>query len=703
MSEVQTVNYVVEDGVGVIAIDNPPVNALGPGVREGIMDALASGNSDPAVQAFVLIGVGRNFMAGADIRQFGGARPVSTRTSAAAIAASAKPVVAAVHGYALGGGLEHALACHYRIAALGARVGLPEVSLGIVPAGGGTQRLTRLIGPKAALEMIVSGRHVEAAEALRLGIFNEIVDVPSLRSAAVQYARRIASARPLPSSAQAEARKPLPPEELATLFEDARKSLSRKSRHLKAPQRALALVEAATSRPFEEGLALEHEFLKELENADEAKALRYAFFAEREAAKIPGASPLLHPAPVRSAAIVGGGTMGGGIAMAFADVGVEVKVLDMSQEALDRGIKRIRDNYGVSVKRGSITQAQMDERLARIHGVTDYAAIGDCDAVIEAVFERVDLKQEVFSRLDEVMKPGALLLTNSSAIDIDIMANATKRPQAVAGAHFFAPANVMKLCEVVRGSATPIETIARTMKMARDLGKVGAVAGSCDGFAANRSRTPMMTEMMLMLEEGALPEQIDRIMVAFGYPMGPFAVNDMSGLDVSYEGRKRRAAADPEYRKLHIPDRMVEMGRKGQKTAAGWYRYAEGDRTPHPDEVVKQVIAEVAKEFGIVQRTFSDEEILQRALFASVNEACRILDEGKAYRASDIDVMWLYGFGFPRHRGGLMFWADSVGAPAILAQVREWHERYGKRWKPSALLERVAAAGGRLRDATAPQ
>jgi 3-hydroxyacyl-CoA dehydrogenase len=702
MSEVQTVKYAVEAGVGVITVDNPPVNALGPGVREGIMEALVKGNADAQVHAFVLMGAGRNFMAGADIRQFGGARPVSTRTSAAAIAASAKPVVAAIHGYALGGGLEHALACHYRIAAPGAKVGLPEVSLGIVPAGGGTQRLTRLIGPKAALDMIVSGRHVAAPEALRLGILDEIVEAGELRAAAIQYAQRVAAARPLPSAQEAP-RQNLSADELAALFDDARKSLKRKSRHLVAPQKALALVEAGATRSFEEGLALEQEFLKELENADEAKALRYAFFAEREAAKIPGASGIAQPAPVRSAAIVGGGTMGGGIAMAFADSGVEVKVLDMSQEALDRGLQRIRDNYAVSVKRGSITQAQMDERLAKIGGVTDYADIGDCDAVIEAVFERVDLKQDVFARLDAVMKPGALLLTNSSAIDIDIMANATKRPQDVAGAHFFAPANVMKLCEVVRGSATPVETVARTMKMARDLGKVGAVAGSCDGFAANRSRTPMMTEMMLMLEEGALPEQIDRIMTAFGYPMGPFAVNDMSGLDVSYEGRKRRAAADPDYRKLHIPDRMVEMGRKGQKTGAGWYRYEEGDRTPHPDDVVKQVIADVAKEFGIAQRAFSDEEILYRALFASVNEACRILDEGKAYRASDIDVMWLYGFGFPRHRGGLMFWADSVGAAAILAQVKDWHERYGRRWKPSALLERVAASGGRLRDATAPQ
>ncbi|MDR6860917.1 3-hydroxyacyl-CoA dehydrogenase NAD-binding domain-containing protein [Variovorax guangxiensis] len=702
MSEVQSVKYAVEDGVGVITIDNPPVNALGPGVREGIMQALANGNADPAVRSFVLIGTGRNFMAGADIRQFGGARPVSTRTSAAAIAASAKPVVAALHGYALGGGLEHALACHYRVAARNVRVGLPEVSLGIVPAGGGTQRLTRLIGPKAALEVIVSGRHVEASEALRLGILDEIVEDADLRAAAVQYALRAAEVRPLPS-AQGDVLKPLPADELAALFEAARKSLSRKSRHLKAPLHALALVEAATSMSFDDGVALEQKLFEELENTDEAKALRYAFFAEREAAKIPGTSGLAQPEPVRSAAIVGGGTMGGGIAMAFADSGIEVKVLDMSQEALERGLKRIRDNYAVSVKRGSITQAQMDERLAKIRGVTDYAGIGDCDAVIEAVFERVELKQEVFAKLDEVMKPGALLLTNSSAIDIDVMAKATRRPEDVAGAHFFAPANVMKLCEVVRGSATRIQTIARTMKMARDLGKVGAVAGSCDGFAANRSRTPMMTEMMLMLEEGALPEQIDRIMVAFGYPMGPFAVNDMSGLDVSYEGRKRRAAADPEYRKLHIPDRMVEMGRRGQKTGAGWYRYAEGDRTPHPDDVVKQVIAEVANEFGIAQRTFSDDEILQRALFASVNEACRILEEGKAYRASDIDVMWLYGFGFPRHRGGLMYWADSVGTPAILAQVRQWHERYGKRWKPSALLERIAASGGRLRDAVPPQ
>jgi 3-hydroxyacyl-CoA dehydrogenase len=498
MSELQTVKYAVEGGVGVIAIDNPPVNALGPGVREGIMAALAEGIADPAVEAFVLIGIGRNFMAGADIRQFGGARPVSTRTSAAAIAASGKPVVAAIHGYALGGGLEHALACHYRIASPGAKVGLPEVSIGIVPAGGGTQRLTRLIGPRAALDVILSSRHVEAKEALGLGIVDEIVEADDLQAAAVQYARRIAAVRPM-SSAQSEVRHALPPETHSGVFEQARKSLARTSRHLKAPQHAVALIEAATTASFEDGVALEQKLFAELENADEARALRYAFFAEREAAKVPGASALPQPAPVRSAAVVGGGTMGGGIAMAYADSGVDVKILDVTQDALERGMKRIRDNYAVSVKRGSITQEQMDARLAKIHLVTDYADIGNCDAVIEAVFERVDLKQEVFAKLDAVMKPGALLLTNSSAIDIDIMANATKRPQDVVGAHFFAPANVMKLCEVVRGSVTLLETIARTMKMARDLGKVGAVAGSCDGFAANRSRTPMMSEMRLEL------------------------------------------------------------------------------------------------------------------------------------------------------------------------------------------------------------
>jgi 3-hydroxyacyl-CoA dehydrogenase len=698
MSETQVVRFEVEDGIGVITVDNPPVNALGPGVREGIIESVERGNADPNVKAMVLIGAGRSFIAGADIRQFGKPRPQPARRSTDVLDDSTKPVVAAIHGYALGGGLEHALSCNYRIAVPSAKVGLPEVLIGVLPGGGGTQRLPRLIGPKAAMEMIVSGRHVPAEEAKKLGIIDEIVDEKDLRGAAIRYAKSIAAKRPLPrvrdkTDRIAEAKGD------PGMFEAMRKSIARKARNQKAPYHCIACVEAATTQPFDEGIQTERRLFAELENSDEAKALRYAFFAEREVAKIPNAPKDLKPPRVKTAAVIGAGTMGGGIAMCFADSGIPVKVLEATREALDKGMQRVRDNYAVSVKRGSITQAQMDERLPLIQPVQRYEDIAECDVVIEAVFERIDVKKDVFAKLDAVMKPGALLLSNSSAIDTDIMAGMTKRPQDVGGAHFFAPANVMKLCEVVKGTKTSIETIAGAMKVGRDIGKISAVAGTCDGFAANRSRAPFVTEAMLMLEEGALPEQIDKVMVDFGYPMGPFAVSDLSGLDISYDTRKRRAAADPNYRKLHVPDRLVEMGRKGQKTGAGWYRYEKGDRTPHPDEVVKSVIADVAKELGIEQRTFSDEEILRRLLLASVNEACKILEEGKAYRASDIDVMWLHGFGFPRYRGGLMFWADTVGSRAIFEQIAEWHERYGERWKPSNLLREVAASGGSLREA----
>ena len=699
MSEAPVVRYEVEDGIGVITVDYPPVNALGPGVREGIIESVEKGNADPRVKAMVLIGAGRSFIAGADIRQFGKPRPQPTRRSTDVLDDSAKPVVAAIHGFALGGGLEHALSSHYRVAVPGAKVGLPEVLIGVLPGGGGTQRLPRLIGPKAAMEMIVSGRHVPAAEAKTLGIVDEIVDEKDLRGAAIRFAKSIADKRPLPrvrdrADRLAEAKSD------PGMFEAMRKSIARKARNQKAPYHCIACVEAAVNQPFEEGLATERRLFAELENSDEAKALRYAFFAEREVAKIPNAPKDLKPPKVKTAAVVGAGTMGGGIAMSFADFGIPVKVLEVSREVLDKGMQRVRDNYAVSVKRGSLAQAEMDKRLPLIRPVERYEDIADCDVVIEAVFERIDVKKDVFTKLDAVMKPGALLLTNSSAIDTDIMAGCTKRPQDVAGAHFFAPANVMKLYEVVKGTKTSIETIAGAMQVGRDIGKISAVAGTCDGFVANRSRAPFVTEMMLMLEEGCLPEQVDKVMVDFGYPMGPFAVSDLSGLDIGYDTRKRRAAADPNYRKLPVPDRLVEMGRKGQKTGAGWYRYEKGDRTPHPDEVVKSVIADVAKEFGIPQRTFTDEEILRRLLLASVNEACKILEEGKAYRASDVDVMWLHGFGFPRYRGGLMFWADNnVGSKEVLRQIEEWHQRYGDRWKPSALLKEVATAGGLFREA----
>lgn len=694
-AEKPVVIFSVEDRIGIITIDNPPVNALGPGVTDGIIEGVEKFAADHGVDAIVLIGAGRSFIAGADIRLFGKPRATPRRKSYDVMDGSAKPIVAAIHGFALGGGLEHALGCHYRVAVPSAKVGLPEVLIGIIPGGGGTQRLPRLIGPKAAMEMIVSGRHVPAAEAKTLGIVDAIVAEGDLRGEAIRFARGVAAKKPLPRVRDRSADASGDP----GMFEAMRKSIAKKARNQKAPYHAIAAVEAATKLDFEAGLEEERRLFSELENSDEARALRYAFFAEREAGKIPGLTKDLPIPKLKSAAIIGAGTMGGGIAMSFADFGYRVRILDTSAEVLEKGMQRIRDNYAVSVKRGSLAQAEMDRRLPLIEPVDGLAAIADCDVVIEAAFEDMQVKKDLFAKLDALMKPGALLLTNSSALDIDQIAAVTKRPQDVAGAHFFSPANVMKLLEVVKAKKTAPGVLAATMKLGRDIGKICAVAGNCDGFVANRSRAPFNTEMIMMLEEGARPAQVDRVMIDFGYPMGPFAVGDLAGLDISYSTRKRRAAADPNYRKLPVPDRLVEMGRKGQKTGAGWYRYEKGDRTPHPDPVVDGVIADVARELKIEQRSFSDEEILQRLLLSSVNEACKILEEGRALRASDIDVMWLYGFGFPRYRGGLMFWADSLGSRKVLAQIHEWHARYGERWKPSAMLTELAASDAPFREA----
>jgi len=701
MAEGALVRFENVDGIGVITIDNPPVNALSPGVPEGIVENVERGNADPSIKAMVLIGAGRSFIAGADIRQFGTRRPPSVpgRRTHEVLDASAKPVVAAIHGYALGGGLEIALASHYRIAVPGAKVGLPEVLIGILPGSGGTQRLPRLIGPKVAMEMIVSGRHVPAEEAKGLGIIDELVPQGSdLKAASIAMARRVADTRPLPRirdrHEKLEEAKADP-----GIFDAMRKSIARRARNQKAPYHCIAAVEAACSMPFDEGTQRERELFDELENSAEARALRYAFFAEREVAKLPDIPRETALRPIETAAIVGAGTMGGGIAMSFAEFGFPVKLLEVSQEALDRGLARIRSNYETSVRRGSLTEAEMERRLKLIQPVKSYDDIAQCDVVIEAVFERIPVKEEVFKRLDEVMKPGALLYTNTSGIDIDIMANATKRPQDVTGTHFFAPANVMKLFEVVKGTKSAPDTLATGMALGRKIGKISAMAGNGDGFVANRSRGPFGTEMNIMVEEGALPEQVDKVMVDFGYPIGPFATADLSGLDIGYDSRQRRAAENPNYRKMPIADMIVEAGRLGQKTGAGWFRYEKGDRTPHPDPELARMIKEKAAELGIPQRSFSDEEILHRLLFASVNEACKILEEGKAYRASDIDVMWLNGFGFPRYRGGLMYWADGIGVAEVYRQIAAWHQRYGERWAPAPLLRRLADAGTPLREA----
>ena len=701
MSTHELVRLERDGDVAVIVVDNPPVNALSPGVPEGIIAGVRAADADPAVRAMVLIGAGRSFIAGADIRQFGKGRPrpkLGERTYDI-LDASAKPIVAAIHGYALGGGLENAMACHYRIAVRSAKVGLPEVLIGILPGGGGTQRLPRLAGAQTALEMIVSGRHVPAPEALELGILDRVIDDGAdLRAAAVAFAREKADVRPLPRVRDRD-RQVAECQANPGMFDAMRKSIARRARNQKAPYNCILAVEAACTLPFEEGLRREQELFAELENAPEARALRYAFFAEREAARIPGLPDGTPVREVASAAVIGAGTMGGGIAMSFADFGIPVRLLEATPEAMARGMQRIRDNYATSVKRGSLGQAEMDARLARIHPVDNYDAIGDADVVVEAVFEEMAPKKEVFARLDAVMKPGALMLSNTSALNIDEIASVTKRPEDVAGAHFFSPANVMKLLEVVRGARTSPSTMASVMKMGRAIGKLSVGCGNCDGFLANRSRAPFSVESIIMLEEGALPEQIDKVMVDFGYPMGPFAVGDLAGLDIGWASRKRRAAENPNYRRQPIPDRLCELGRFGQKTGAGWYRYEKGDRTPHPDPVVADIIREEAAKLGNAPRGFGDEEILRRLLFASVNEACKILEEGIAYRSSDVDVMWLHGFGFPRYRGGLMHWADTIGVQEVYAQIAAWHQRYGERWAPARLLRDLAASGTSFRDA----
>ncbi|HEY8871955.1 MAG TPA: 3-hydroxyacyl-CoA dehydrogenase NAD-binding domain-containing protein, partial [Stellaceae bacterium] len=467
----------------------------------------------------------------------------------------------------------------------------------------------------------------------------------------------------------------------------------------RAPYACIEAVEAASTLPFDEGCALERKLFDQQVASDESRALRYAFFAEREVAKLPHIPRDTALRPTDNPAVVGAGTMGGGIAMSFADYGYDVKITDATPEALERGMARIRANYETSVKRGSLAQDEMERRLARIHPVPSIDDIADSDVVIEAVFEQIAVKEEVWKKLDAVVKPGALLFSNTSGIDIDIMANATKRPQDVAGTHFFAPANVMKLFEVVEGTKSAPDVIASAMALGRKIGKVSGWAGNTDGFLANRSRAPFSIEMNLLAEEGALPEQVDKVMVDFGYPIGPFAVADLSGLDIGYDTRKRRAEQNPNYRKMPIADRIVEAGRLGQKNGKGWYRYDPGDRTPHPDPEVTRIIKDTAAEMGIPQRELSDDEILKRLLFASVNEACKLLEEGKALRASDVDVMWLHGFGFPRYRGGLMYWADGIGVREVYNQIAAWHQRYGERWAPSPLLRRLAESGTPLREA----
>ena len=691
-----TARLIRHDDVAVIELDNPPVNAMAHGLRQGLGAGLEAALADPSIVAIVIAGAGRAFSGGADLREFN--TPASSasptgNTLRAQLDASHKPVVAAIHGFALGGGLETTLACHYRVATPAAQLGLPEVKRGILPGGGGTQRLPRLVGVEAALQMIVSGNPVSGTRAREIGLVDELAD-GDVRATAIAFARRVAAAGgPHPVVSRREARVADP----AAVFAAAREKVARESPGQDAPRECVACVEAATRLAFDDGVAFERERFQVLVEGTQSKALRHLFFAEREAARIPDVPEDTPNRPIRSAAVVGAGTMGGGIAMSLANAGLQVVQLETGQPALDKGRATMSRNYAATVSKGRLSQAAMDERMARITGTLRYEDLADVDLVIEAVFEDMAVKKQVFGRLDAVCRPGAILASNTSRLDIDEIAASTSRPQDVIGLHYFSPANVMRLLEVVRGRASAKDVIATSMAFGRQTAKLPVLVGNCEGFVGNRMLSAYSREAGFLLEEGASPAQVDGALQRFGMAMGPFRMGDMAGLDIGWAGRKRLAPTRPKHlRYSHVADRICEQGRFGQKTGAGWYRYESGSRTPIPDPAVDEIIARCAAEAGIARRIVTDEEIVERTMFALVNEGAKILAEGIALRASDIDLVYANGYGYPHWRGGPMFYADTVGLPKVAARVREFHATHGEWWTPAALLMRLADEGKRF-------
>ena len=684
------VDFTKQGKVAVITIDSPPVNALSHGVREGLKTALDRALADGGVASIALLCVGRTFSAGADITEFGKpVAPPALREVIDAFEASPKPIVAALHGTALGGGFELALGCHYRIAAPTARVGLPEVKLGLIPGAGGTQRLPRLAGIEAALKMIVDGNPVSAERAKAMGIVDEMAE-GDLAGAAIAFAQRLAdeSRPPRPTSAL-----PVPPAK-AGAFEELEKGIAKKQRGFVAPFRAIEAVRAAAVEPFAEGMRLERDLFMQLMASPESRAQRHVFFAEREVAKIPGLPADTPTREIRTAGVVGAGTMGGGIAMCFVNAGIPVALIESTEEALDRGLSTIRRNYANSVARGSLRQEDMDRRMALLQASTDYANVSRADVVVEAVFEEMALKKEVFAKLDAVAKPGAILASNTSYLDINEIAAATKRPGDVLGMHFFSPANVMKLVENVRGERSSPDVLATAQKLGKRIGKVPVMVGVSDGFVGNRMLTKRMREAYFLLEEGALPWQVDKVLYDFGFPMGNFAMSDLAGLDVGWRNRKSKLdRLTPRERACDILDRICEMGRYGQKTGAGFYRYDE-KRNPSPDPLIEKLIVEHSQRRGIQRREITDREILERCMYVMVNEGAKILEEGVAARPHDIDIVWIYGYGFPVYRGGPMFWADEVGLPKVLEGILRYRESVGAQyWEPAPLIERYVKEG----------
>jgi 3-hydroxyacyl-CoA dehydrogenase len=674
--------YALEGDIAVLTLANPPVNAIGQALRSAIVEAIVHAVADPQVCGIVLAGREKVFCAGADITEFGKpAQAPSLPEVLDVVEGASKPVVAAVRGSALGGGMELTLACHYRIGAPSAKLGLPEVTLGILPGAGGTQRLPRVIGTAKALEMITSGAPVNAKAALEMGLLDQLVSEDALKTEAIVFTRQVLTeGRPLRKVRDND-------EKIALdrghpgIFADFRKANARKFRGAEAPEACIQAVEAAVNLPFEEGLALERSLFLKLVGGDQAAAQRHAFFAEREAWKIPDVPDDTPTLPIRKVGVIGAGLMGGGIAMTFANIGLPVTIVDASQAALDRGLGAVRKNYERS--RGN-TPEMVQARMALFTPALDMAALADCDLIVEAVFESMDVKKSVFGQVTRVVRPNAIIASNTSYLDIDEIAEVVDHPERFLGLHFFSPANIMKLLEVVRGAQTSRPVIATAMQLAKKLGKTAVLVGVCHGFVGNRLLMVREREAQALLAEGALPWQVDKVLTDFGFPMGAFAMRDLAGVDL---GWSREASSSATVREI-----LNEMGRHGQKSGAGFYDYDE-NRSPTPSPVVEQVVVEFSKKLGIERRAISDQEILERCLYPMVNEGAKILEEGKAIRASDIDVVWLNGYGWPRYRGGPMWWGSHLGLSKIVEALRRY-EAIGKlEYRPAALLERLVAEG----------
>lgn len=686
------VSYEAQGTVGVITVDSPPVNALSQGVRAGIKGGIEAAVADDSVNAIVLACAGRTFIAGADITEFGKPpQEPGLNDVIATMESSTKPVVAAIHGTALGGGLETALGCHYRVAVASAKVGLPEVKLGILPGAGGTQRLPRVVGVQKALEFITSGMHVPATQAFEAGLIDELID-GDLTEGAIAFAKKVvAEGRPLVKISEQndkleEAKKN------PAIFDEFRKKNARKFRGFEAPENCIKAIEGAVNLPFPEGLKRERELFTELLAGEQAKAQQYFFFSERLANKIPDVpkdTPLID---IKTAGIVGAGTMGGGIAMNFLQAGIPVTIVETSQEALDKGLGIIKSNYAATVSKGRMSQAAMDKNMSLLTGSTNLEDLKDVDIVIEAIFENMDVKKEVFGKLDKICKQGAILATNTSTLDVDEIGEATSRPEYVIGLHFFSPANVMRLLEEVRTKKTSPTVMATCMALAKKIGKVPAMVGVCDGFVGNRMLAKRGDQAAQLILEGAKLEDVDRVLYDFGFPMGPFAMSDLAGNDVGWRIRQGRGVTSP------VADAICELGRFGQKTGDGYYHYEKGSRTPQPDPIVEEIIVKAARDAGINRREVSDEEILKRCIYPMINEAAKILEEGIATRASDIDVIWVYGYGWPIYRGGPMRYADHIGLENIYNDMLKFKAEHGDEWTPAPLLKRLVKEGKGFKD-----